>query len=357
MGYRIETEKAELTRHRVLEEAPEPAPGEAIARVDLVAVTANNVTYAVHHGPPLHYGAFFPASGPEWLVVPLWGFATITASRAGGVAEGERVYGYWPSASHLRLLPRARAGGGFSDMAAHRQPMAAVYNAYVPAGSVAPSPADEAAAALFRPLFGTGFALDAALAGNPEEAARAEHLLFTSASSKTALGAAWCLKQRGTHRVIGLTSARNRAFVARTGLYDEVLAYDEVEALPPERPVVLVDFAGNGATMQRLHRHLRALAASHIVGDTHWQAPAAADLPGPKPSFFFAPATMAELSARMGPAGFQSALSTRMARFLADARNWLTVVDHDGPDGFAAAFDPLVTGRADPATASVWRPS
>lgn len=356
MGYRIETARAELTRHRLCDETLDPAPGEAIARIDLAAVTANNVTYAVHHGPPLHYGDFFPATGPDWLVVPLWGFATIVASRAEGVAEGDRVYGYWPSASHLRLLPAPRGNGGFADMAAHRQPMAAVYNGYVPAANVAPVSMDEAMAALFRPLFGTAFALDAALAGNPEDAEQAGTFLFTSASSKTALGTAWCLKQRGTHRVIGLTSEANRAFVTRTGLYDLVMTYADIESLAPDAPVVLVDFAGNGATMERLHRHLEGLRASHIVGDTHWQAPPATALPGPKPAFFFAPATMAALVVRMGPAGFQAALAERMARFVADASAWLAVAEHRGPEGFANAFDPLVLGQVDAATAAVWRP-
>ncbi|WP_448582862.1 DUF2855 family protein [Thermaurantiacus sp.] len=356
MGFRIETAKAELTRHQTHAELLDPGPSEAIARVDLAAITSNNVTYAVHHGPPLHYGDFFPASGPDWLVVPLWGFATITASCADGVPEGLRIYGYWPSASHLRLRPAARGGGGFTDTAAHRAPMAQVYNHYVPARAVAETGSGEAMAALFRPLFGTAFALDAALAGDPEAAARAHTFLFTSASSKTALGTAWCLRERGTHRVVGLTSAANRPFVERTGLYDEVLSYADIEALPADRPTVLVDFAGNGATMQRLHSHLRALQASYMVGDTDWQAPAARELPGPTPALFFAPTTMAELSARMGSSAFQAALAERMAQFSASAAAWLTVAEHRGPDGFAAAFDPLVTGSADPATAGVWRP-
>ncbi|WP_194743754.1 DUF2855 family protein [Thermaurantiacus tibetensis] len=354
MGYRIETAKADLTRHRVREERLEPAEGEAIARVDLAAVTANNVTYAVHHGPPLFYGAFFPAAEPDWLVVPLWGFGTVVASRAPGVEEGTRVYGYWPSASHLRLVPRARDGGGFTDMAAHRQPMAAVYNGYVPAAAAAPTPADEPMAALFRPLFGTAFALDAALAGGAE--AGPDTFIFTSASSKTALGTAWCLRKRGGHQVIGLTSPRARAFVEGTGLYDSVLTYEALDELPADLPATLVDFAGNGAIVQRLHRHLRRLAASHIVGDTHWQAPPAADLPGPKPALFFAPAVMAEMSGRMGPGGFQAALAERMAAFLADASRWLEVRTFEGPDGFAAAFDLLVEGRADPAVGAVWQP-
>ncbi|MFQ3666685.1 MAG: DUF2855 family protein [Sphingomonadaceae bacterium] len=349
-GYVIETEKAALDRHQLVETGFSPGPGEVTAALDLAAVTANNVTYAVHHGPPLHYGAFFPATDRERLVVPLWGFATITASRAPGVREGDRFYGYWPSASHLLLRPGDPRESGFADTAPHRQPMAAVYNQYVAAASLAPNQEDEPFASLFRPLFGTAFALDDALGGG------AERLVFTSASSKTALGTAWCLQQRGGREVIGLTSAANKAFVAQTGLYAEVLAYEALEELDPQRPTTLVDFAGNGAVKARLHRHLAALKASHIVGDTHWSEPPAGDLPGPAPALFFAPSVIAAMIARDGPSAFHRALAEAMAGFADHAARWLTIVDHAGPDGFAAAFDPLVAGRAAPETGAIWRP-
>jgi hypothetical protein len=353
MGWRIETRKDALTDHRTVAEELAPAEGEAIAAIDLVAVTANNVTYAVHHGPPLHYGAFFPASDPERVVVPLWGFATIAASRAEGVKEGDRFYGYWPSASQLRLAPGPAGPRGFDDRAPHRQPMAGVYNQYVAAGMMAASADEEAFAALFRPLFGTAFALDEALGAAPA----ADTVILTSASSKTALGTSWCLKRRGTVRVVGLTSPANARFVEGTGCYDAVVSYDEVEALDAAAPAVLVDFSGNGALKARLHRHLSGLVASHIVGDTHWAAPAEAELPGPAPALFFAPTSIAAMVKRMGPAGFQEALAGAMAEFGRDCACWLRVETHAGAEGFGRAFDPLVAGRADPAVGAIWTPS
>ena len=47
-GWALEVTRDDLTRTTLLElEVPEPAPGEAVLRVDRVGLTANNVTYAV----------------------------------------------------------------------------------------------------------------------------------------------------------------------------------------------------------------------------------------------------------------------------------------------------------------------
>ncbi len=53
-------------------------------------------------------------------------------------------------------------------------------------------------------------------------------MVLTSASSKTAISQAFQLKSRGKARVVGLTSARNKAFVEGLGYYDQVVTYDDV---------------------------------------------------------------------------------------------------------------------------------
>ena len=62
----------------------------------------------------------------------------------------------------------------------------------------------------------------------------ARNVVITSASSKTALGFGHFLTQghKDKCHAIGLTSARNKAFVEMTGCYDEVLTYDEIDRLP-----------------------------------------------------------------------------------------------------------------------------
>ncbi|NBU28929.1 MAG: DUF2855 family protein, partial [Caulobacteraceae bacterium] len=60
--------------------------GDALLAVERFALTANNVTYGAM-GESFGYWKFFPA--PEGFGrIPVWGFATVVASRAEGVEPG-----------------------------------------------------------------------------------------------------------------------------------------------------------------------------------------------------------------------------------------------------------------------------
>lgn len=350
-GYSIERSRENLANWRSVPLDLQPEDGEVIARLDLAALTSNNVTYAVHGGAPLFYWNFFPATDAAWGVVPVWGYATVIASRAPHVAEGSRFYGYWPSATHLRLRPGPAKAGGFSDMAAHRQGLAPVYNSYRPADGVT-DPRMQALNALFQPLYGTGFVLAHTLAA---DVAAGRTILLTSASSKTALATAFNLKAAGGS-AIGLTSASNRAFVEQTGFYNRVLSYDEVETLDPATPAVLADFAGNGALKARIHAHLRGLSASHIVGDTAWNTPGEAELAGPQPALFFAPSAWEARAREIGPAAFDAELGQSLSAFLQTTPDWLRMETVAGAGGYADAFGNLLANRAGPDTGLVWKP-
>src|SRR5271154_512776 len=76
---------------------PEPAPGQALLRVDSFGLTANNITYAVM-GEIMSYWDFFPAAD-GWGRVPMWGFAEVERSEAEGVEPGLRLYGDLPPSS------------------------------------------------------------------------------------------------------------------------------------------------------------------------------------------------------------------------------------------------------------------
>jgi len=316
--------------------------GEAIFRIDSFALTANNATYAAH-GEDMAYWRFFPA--PDGFgIVPVWGFATCVASRADGIAEGARFYGYWPMASHAHLLPSRVGPRGFVDAAAHRQGLAAVYNSYVSA-DIADGFGDERAYALFRPLYMTSFLLDDRIA----EIDGLTTAVLSSASSKTALGLAQALTRRGGVRVVGLTSESNAAFTRMTGLYDEVVPYDG--PLAASGPTAFVDFAGNGAVRAHAAAALgEALAAIVIVGDTHWDAhPGGPPSSGPRPEFFFAPDRVAKRTADWGAAGLQARVEDAWQAFLASAATWLRYDEATGADATMAAWRDIVAGRADPA--------
>ncbi len=350
-GYQIELKRDDLSQWRRVEIAPEAGPGEIVVRLDLAALTSNNVTYAVHGGPPLHYFNFFPASDPEWGVVPVWGFATVVESGLREIGAGSRYFGYWPSATHLKLQPAKFRAGGFVDTTPHRLGMAPVYNAYRPAGSFPSSM--EALVALFQPLYGTGHVLAGSL---EKEVAAGLTILLTSASSKTALSTAFNLKKMGA-RLVGLTSPGNRAFVEKTGYYSEILSYDEIDGLNPDERSVLIDFTGNAALQKRLHQALPNLQSSIVVGHTDWDSSAdAGPLPGPAPSFFFAPTHWEEQARSMGPAEFETALADSMKSFMESAGGWLETHEVSGVDGYTKAFADLMQNQAPANEGLIWRP-
>ncbi|WP_181160010.1 DUF2855 family protein [Sandaracinobacter neustonicus] len=348
--YAIEIDRADLSRQEKVSLNLTAGEGEIIAEIELASITSNNITYAVMGGEPFNYWNFFPASDPARGIVPLWGYATISESRSPHVAEGSRLFGYWPSATHLKLLPGPAKSGGFTDLAPHRQGLAPVYNSYRPTPGITPE--TEPLIALFQPLYGTGFVLAQSLGS---DIAAGRSILLTSASAKTALATAFNL-QRAGGMAIGLTSAANRAFVENTGFYAQVLTYEELESLDPATPSVLVDFAGNGALKARIHRHLKSLSASHIVGDTDWAAPSDEPLEGPPPTLFFAPTHWADRIREIGQQAFDHELNSSMAAFLATTPHWLTVETHSGPKGYMDSFNRLLSNKLPPNIGLVWKP-
>jgi hypothetical protein len=326
---------------------PEVGDGDVLFAVHRIALTANNVTYAAA-GEMLGYWRFFPA--PEGKgILPVWGFGEVVESRAPGFAAGERFYGYWPLATHLLVRAPAPAPGGFTDAAPHRQGLADIYNRY---SRVEPRLAgEEALDALFRPLFMTGWLIDSFLEGASDFGA--EQVILSSASSKTAMAAAFNLSSRGAVKVIGLTSAANRAFTESLGHYDGVLTYDEVDTLE-QKPSVFVDFAGDRALTQRVHARLGdALKHSAIVGMTHWSHGGDTPLPGPTPTLFFAPAVAEATIAKLGPAGFADVTGRAWAKFVPAVREKLAIETLHGLDAAEDVYRDLAAGRIGGASAIV----
>ena len=138
--------------------------GEARLEVERFALTANNITYAAF-GQAMKYWQFFPAHDAPWGCLPVWGFARVVESQAEGLEVGRRLYGYLPAGSHLVVQPARVSPRGFTDGAAHRQELAAIYNQY----STCDTTSDEAQdglRAVLQPLFMTAFLLDDFLADN-----------------------------------------------------------------------------------------------------------------------------------------------------------------------------------------------
>jgi hypothetical protein len=345
--------------------APVLAPGEVLVRVDRFAYTSNNITYAAF-GDAMHYWDFFPVApqpdGQRWGCIPVWGFGEVLASCAEGVAVGERLYGYWPMASHAVLQPARVSPQGFSDSAPHRAALHPVYNQYLRCQTDAFYTADsEDVQALLRPLFLTAWLIDDFLADNAffgtqaaaQQTATAPVLLLSSASSKTAYATAAQLARRPGVAVVGLTSAANVAFCERLGVYQRVLTYEQLDALATDVPCVYVDFAGNGTLRRAIHGRFSALAYSCSIGGTHVdQLAGGRDLPGPRPVLFFAPAQVKKRSADWGPAEFNQRLVAAWHAFrervVQGPAPWLQVQHHTGEAAVEAAHRLVLGGRGDP---------
>lgn len=333
----------------------ELAAGETLLKVDRFAFTANNITYAVI-GDQLKYWQLFPAKD-GYGIVPVWGFGEVIESRHDEIKRGERLFGYFPMSTHLKIVPARVSERGLFDGAAHRQEVSPVYNAYARV-SGDPQFAGKSGdyQALLRPLFMLSFLVDDFLA----EASffGAGSVLLTSASSKTAIGLAYLLKKRGAVKVVGLTSGGNRAFVEGLGCYDEVVTYDAIAEMP-NAPVVIVDMAGNAGVLTGLHNHFGGdVKYSCRVGLTHVDAEQPpANLPGAKPVWFFAPDQMKKRAQDWGKGGLEARIAEVWPGLVELFERTTRVEFAKGDDAVRRVYSATLEGKARPDTGyilSLW---
>ncbi|HEU4393827.1 MAG TPA: DUF2855 family protein [Solirubrobacterales bacterium] len=331
--------------------APEIEPGQALLRVDRFGLTANNVTYAVM-GEAMSYWNFFPAE-EGWGRVPMWGFAEVERSKAQGLEAGTRVYGYLPPSSHLAVTPVSTDEAGFVDGSPHRAELPSAYHRYLATDLDRFYRADtEEVQMLLRPLFFTSFLIDDQLAD--EELTGRGPIVLASASSKTAIAAAFLLAQRDGVELVGLTSPRSAEFVTGLGVYDRTVTYDEIESLE-HGPAAFVDFAGDGAVRQAVHSHYGdELLHSMAVGITHWEDfGGGGELPGPEPTFFFAPTRVTKRAEDWGRAELERRVADAWHPFCEWTAGWLETVPGRGFDALQRAYLDVLEARVAPRTAHV----
>ena len=319
-----------------------------LIKIERFAFTANNITYAVL-GDQLKYWQLFPA--PEnFGNIPVWGFGEVIASRHPGIAIGERLFGYFPMATHLVIEAADVSKRGLRDAAAHRQGVAPVYNAYARvSGDAAFAGRQGDYQALLRPLFMLSFLVDDHL--GEHEFYGASSVMLSSASSKTAFGLAHLLHTlRKDIRVIGLTSAANTDFVRSLGCYDEVVTYDRVTSLPSDQPVAFVDMAGNSELRAALHRHFGdRMKYSGRIGLTHRSSsPDEPELPGAKPAWFFAPDQLRKRAREWGPGGIEARFGVAWAGLVPMLERWLVVTEGHGPVAVKQVYLDTLNGRIPP---------
>lgn len=142
----IEVARGELSTVRVVDPVSLPlGDGQARIAVDRFGFSSNNVTYAVV-GELLRYWDFFPAAPADpgddtaWGRIPVWGFGDVVESLAPELAEGERLFGYYPMSSELVIVPGRAQERTITDIALHRAELPAPTT---PTSGVRPIPSTE----------------------------------------------------------------------------------------------------------------------------------------------------------------------------------------------------------------------
>jgi hypothetical protein len=262
-------------------------------------------------------------------------------------------------ASHAVLTADRVSPGGFTDVTPRRTTLPPIYNQYQRIeglGDYRPDHHDYWP--VFRPLFLTGWLIADQFEDDGDYGV--QKLLIASASSKTAIGLGYSMKQReGGPETIGLTSRANAEALAALNIYHRVVAYDDISTLiDPGLPSALVDMAGNGAVTRAVHEHLGdALKYSMVVGKSHWDAaPEMDELPGPARQGFFAPGRSQKRLADWGPKGLAERLASAWLGFMEVAPGIAATDKRAGADAALEAYHEVLDGRADPKVGIVVTP-
>lgn len=346
----LEVNKAKLSETRIHTHSisPELGGNEVVFAVDRLALTSNNISYAVA-GDMLDYWGFFPAQA-GWGRIPAMGWAEVVASAHPDVDVGERVWGFFPYANYHKIEVSHVTASSFKDIGPHRAKHAPVYCQFDKA-SANPlyDSAREDQDSLLRGLFMTSWLVEDFL--NESGAFGADICLITSASSKTSIALAYAVKQRGHMKSIAITSEKNRAFCESLGCYDEVFSYQQIEQLDASSPAVIVDMAGSAATLAQCHQHFGDnMKYSCLIGATHYEEGGATEgLPGATPTFFFAPSHVQERSKTLGAGPLMQMLGQSYGQFRLFCDGWLNMECAEGAEQARRAYEAVLSGSQSPA--------
>lgn len=332
-------EKSNVANTKIVEQVLDlehMAEDEVLLEINSLGFSANNITYAVF-GDKMGYWGFFPAS-KDWGIVPMWGFATVVKSNHVDVQVGEKVYGYLPMASHLLIKAGKTSPSNFFDVSETRKSISTVYDNYLRCASDPGYQASREAWQLnYRPLFMTSFVLDDFVGeGMAESDKPTEQVIITSASSKTAYGAAHLLMKHKTERglnyqVVGLTSASNKAFTENLGCYDQVVSYDDIAMLGSTNLSWVLDFAGNKSLLLGLQQQLdENLGKLILIGSTDVDAQQDKPKGHLNSEFFFAPTQVKKRTSDWGHKGFAAGYTNAWQSFAVHMNDKVKVAEYSG---------------------------
>lgn len=353
--------KSDITQSRVVEsvldvDAP-LADGEILLKVDKFGFSANNVTYAAA-GDQLGYWQFFPASSNEtgtWGIIPVWGFADVVSSSASGVEVGERVFGYYPTGSYLKMQNVKVLDNRLIDGAEHRSKLPPGYNTYRRVGLDPDYDRSmDNVRMLLWPLYITSFCLWDSLQHASWHGAK--QVVVISASSKTSIGLGYALTaDADAPTSVGLTSKGNQEWVESLGLYDKTINYAALAEIDASIPTVIVDMSGNSQLLADIHAHLGdSLVHCLNVGLTHWsEGGKDTGIPAEKREFFFAPS---HIQMRMKEWGLEE-FDAKSSQFINDSSkqsaDWMQLEKLGGVEQLADIYADVCAGKLAPEKALV----
>ncbi len=319
------------------------APGEVRLTLERFALTSNNISYALG-GDFLDYWGFFPTEA-GWGRLPAMGYGVVSESANPDIAAGGRYFGFFPVGNE-HIVHAQTSSSGFIDIGDHREKHAMAYRAFDRVSDAVGE--NDNAMLIFRGLFMTSFLAEDFL--RESNFYDATQVVVTSASSKTSIALAHCLRANSTMRVIGLTSDANVDFVISVGEYHDVAAYSDISAMDTEVPTVLMDMAGNPEIVAGIHTHFgESLKYSCSIGATHWdQTSHHVDIPGPKPQFFFAPSQLSKRGKEWGREELNNRLETALNTFIEGSKQWLRIEHARGADAVSDTYSQLVAGNMPP---------
>ncbi len=356
----LEINKANTNQTRIHEEDLDKTlePDEVLIKIEKVSFTANNITYCLA-GDTIGYWSFFPTD-EGWGRMPGMGIGVVVESNSEQVKVGERLWGFYPFASHLKVKASKVNQFNFKNQLGGAKDVAPVYANYDRTGIVEAEDVEtENLAMLLKGLFATAWLIEDFVRDN--EHFGASQYLITSASSKTSIGLAHCIRAAGKTKAVAITSKSNRAFVDGLGCYDQVFAYEEVGGLDPSVASVVVDMAGSPKVLESIHKHFgEQIKYSSQVGITH-QGDAFTpemvamyqSLPGAKPTFFFAPAQIQKRNDEWGTGVVEGRIAEALLAFIAFYKPQVTVHVLEGADKVQECYQLMLAGRAEPSEAYI----
>lgn len=291
---------------------PPLAKGNIRIRSRLISLTTNNFTYA-RLGHILGWWDVWAAipslpapynDSSKYGRISAWGYCEVVESQNDKIPVGTQLYGYLPIGDYPESLQVVvdDETGHILETTERRAGLMRIYNRYIPSPpGVDRLSADRSSAAwdsVAQPLGETSYLLNryafgwdktkvvhpsgAPLPWTPEDADLTDAVVvFFGASGKTALALAHQLRlarptEHQPRKVVAVGSAKSRDFTEGTGLFTDVLLYEDLASgvdasiaaklgIDANTKVLLANFSGRGTADQELYAALTRVAKSVVI--------------------------------------------------------------------------------------------